>query len=295
MIFYEIEMLSAPQFEFACSVEYDKYRNYFYHRTDLLEISVCETGRVLLEHAGGARELITPGMLVPITSDLCCDVWAYAGEKQRHTTVGVSMKYRATRYSTESEYEPEEIRGRLKEGRTILIPYQEDLGEAFAEILYHIREISVHRFSESPSGNARAMARWYDLCARLTDFVCARLGDSRRQHTSAELRYVTRAEQYIADRYATRLSVGEIAAHLGISEGYLHRLFKSAKGVSVLTFINRRRISIALELIRAKQLTLAEAAYNVGIEDPAYMSRLFKKITGMSYREYVDPCSTDFK
>lgn len=287
MKFYEIEMLSVPQFEFACSVEYDKYRNRFDHRTDLLEIAVCEAGRVLYEHADGTQEMILPRMLVSVASDLCCDAWAYEGEKQRHTTVGVSMKYRATRYSSEEECDTEALRARLNEGRTILIPYQVELGAEFEEILYLIREISVHRFSETPSGNARAMARWYDLCACLTDFVYERLKDNRKQFSASEKIYVSRAEQYIAVHYATRMFVGEIAANLGISEGHLHRLFKSAKGMSILEFINRRRISVALELIRTKQLTLAEAACNVGIEDPAYMSRLFKRVTGMSYREYV--------
>ena len=103
---------------------------------------------------------------------------------------------------------------------------------------------------------------------------------------------MARAEQYIADRYATHISVKEIAAHLGISEGYLHRIFGRVKGLGVLEYINHRRVSGALELIRAKQMTLAEAAYNVGIEDPAYMSRLFKKVTGMSYRDYVSRRST---
>lgn len=287
MRFYEIELLSAPRFDFACSVEYDKYQNRFDHRTDLLEIAVCEAGRVLYEHADGTRELVTPGMLVCIASDLCCDAWAYEGEKQRHSTVGVSMQYRAVRYSSASECDLGALRARLHEGRTILIPYQVELGAELEEILYLIREIAACRFSETPSGNARAMARWYELCARLTDFVYERLKEDKKIFSPSEEIYAARAERYIADRYATRLSVREIAAHLGISEGHLHRIFKSVKGVSILEFINRRRISIALELIRAKRLTLAEAAYNVGIEDPAYMSRLFKRVTGMSYREYV--------
>ena len=32
-----------------------------------------------------------------------------------------------------------------------------------------------------------------------------------------------------------------------------------------------------------------ETAYNVGIEDPAYASRLFKKVIGTSFREFFAP------
>ena len=38
--------------------------------------------------------------------------------------------------------------------------------------------------------------------------------------------------------------------------------------------------------METKNLSLKEAAYNVGIDDPAYMSRLFKKIIGLSVRDY---------
>ena len=228
-----------------------------------------------------------PRMVAPVTSDLWCDTQAYKGERQRHTTVGVTMQYRAVRYSAASECDVDALRERLRGGRTILIPYHVDLGDAFEEILYHIREIAVYHFSETPSGKVHALARWYDLCARLTDFVYVRLIDSQKVLPPSERAYVARAEQYIADRYATHLTIKEIASYLGISEGYLHRIFGRVKGMGILEYINRRRVSIALELIRAKQLTLAEAAYNVGIEDPAYMSRLFKKVTGMTYREYV--------
>lgn len=33
---------------------------------------------------------------------------------------------------------------------------------------------------------------------------------------------------------------------------------------------------------------MKEAAYRVGIDDPSYMSRLFKKVEGMSFRAYTE-------
>ncbi|MBQ8311378.1 MAG: helix-turn-helix transcriptional regulator [Clostridia bacterium] len=292
MIFYEIEMLSVPRIEFACSVEYDKYRNCFYNREDFLEISVCEEGRVLFEHADGRQELAVPRMLIPIVSDICCETRAYREERQRHTTVGVVMKYRAVRYFSETECDISALGERLRNGQTILIPYHMDMGEEFDDILYRIRKIVGCYFSNTPGGQIEAVAQWYALTGKLTAFVYEQLNETKKEIPPSERRYVSRAVQYISEHYMERLTVGEIASHLGISEGYLHRVFRNVNGMGVLEFINRRRISIALELIRAKQLTLAEAAYNVGINDPAYMSRLFKKTTGMSYRSYWSDRST---
>ena len=83
-----------------------------------------------------------------------------------------------------------------------------------------------------------------------------------------------------------RRIVGGIAQELGISEGYLHRVFKAAAGCSVLEYLNRKRVTVAIDLVDNRGLSLKDAAFNVGIEDPAYMSRLFKKVTGLSFREY---------
>ena len=82
------------------------------------------------------------------------------------------------------------------------------------------------------------------------------------------------------------VTIEDIAAQLGISAGYLHRIFRHVKNCSILDCLNRKRVIAAIELMENRNLSLKEAAYNVGIEDPAYMSRLFKKVTGLSCREY---------
>jgi len=57
--------------------------------------------------------------------------------------------------------------------------------------------------------------------------------------------------------------------------------------MGITEYANRHRVGVAVSLMETRGLSLKEAAYNVGIEDPAYMSRLFKKVTGASYRDYA--------
>ena len=288
MIFYEIEMLSVPQIEFACSVEYDKYGKHFYNRCDFLEICVGESGRILFKHSDGREEILEPRRLSPIVSDMCCETSAYQGEQQKHTTVGVKMQYRAVRYCSAEECDLDALRVRMAKGNTVLIPYQERLEERFEEILSSIKKIAALFFSAHPHDKVCALSQWYALCAKLTEFVYTRLSEAKLALPPSERMYVARAERYISEHYESRLSVGEIATNLGISEGYLHRIFKRVKGMGVIEYINRHRVSVALELMQIKGLTLAEASSNVGVEDPSYMSRLFKKILGMNCREYLN-------
>jgi AraC-like DNA-binding protein len=81
-------------------------------------------------------------------------------------------------------------------------------------------------------------------------------------------------------------TVGELAALCEISEGYLRSLFLSVLGQSPTEYISTVKINRAKELIRSGLCPISEAARSVGFEDIAYFSRVFKKIVGISPREY---------
>ncbi len=92
---------------------------------------------------------------------------------------------------------------------------------------------------------------------------------------------------FLEKNYNRRLHVSEIARELQVSEGHFHRIFKKVHGMGITEYANRLRVGVAVSLMDERGLSLKEAAYNVGIDDPAYMSRLFKNVAGVSYREYI--------
>lgn len=286
MIFYEIEILSVPEIIFAYSVEIEKYKNRFEYMQDFLEIALCERGRILFEHDSGEKEIVHPGMAIPIFSDIACRTASYENEKQRHTTVGVSLKYHLKRYNSEKECDILSLKERMKNSCSMLIPYHCYMDDKFDEIMNILKKIIALHSSENPYERISAISQWFLLGGALTNFVLEKLNNVKSEFPPSELFYADKAVGYIHRNYMNKLTVKEISAQLGISEGYLHRIFRDIKGTGVLEYINRHRVSTAIELIENKNVTLKEAAYNVGIEDPAYMSRIFKKITGLSYREY---------
>ena len=78
---------------------------------------------------------------------------------------------------------------------------------------------------------------------------------SRRLHndfpidTDYHNRFVEQALLYIQQHYQDALTVSAIAAHLGISERYLSRLFYKCTRHTVLDFINSYRINQSVLLI----------------------------------------------
>lgn len=95
-----------------------------------------------------------------------------------------------------------------------------------------------------------------------------------------------RAMSYINLNLDSDLTVSSIADYLCISSNYLSRLFKKENGVSVIVYINQRRINEAIKLMKKTDMQIQTIAEKVGINDLSYFSKLFKKQVGKSPTQY---------
>lgn len=93
---------------------------------------------------------------------------------------------------------------------------------------------------------------------------------------------------YIDFYYATEVSLSSLAAMCSVSESYLSTLFKKETGSTITDYINNTRIRQSLILLNATKLSIGEIASRCGFQDANYFSRTFKKLLGLSPREYRD-------
>ncbi len=285
MLFYEIKLHTMPKIIFAYHVTTEKYKNRFPSYEDLLEISVVEAGTILYDHEDGSHSETPPGTLAPILRDLHCKTYTAPGVLQKHTTVGVVTKYNLRRRRTAEISDVNALRESVRQNGTILIPYQWDLEDRFAEIRELLRRVIFAYTSPQAASIQRALSEWFSLTATLTELVLERLEGRVRTVTPAA-EYAREARAFLAEHYAKRPTVSDVAAHLGISAGYLHSIFKQSTGMGVTAYLNRYAIETVKEYLKRTPLSLQEAATLIGIDDPAYMSRLFKKTEGVSFRGY---------
>lgn len=102
-------------------------------------------------------------------------------------------------------------------------------------------------------------------------------------------KYVLQAMDYIGEHYHDpNITVGEIAQHLGLSEGHLSHTFKKETDYTLLNYLTRYRIHKAMELLRDCRLKVYEVAEQVGYKDITYFSSTFKKLVGVTPSEYQD-------
>ena len=94
-------------------------------------------------------------------------------------------------------------------------------------------------------------------------------------------------KKYIETNYTdSRLNLTSVAQNFGFSASYLSRKFKQETGKNFVEFLTECRMNAAMKLALTN-MKMFNASNEVGIPDPNYFGRCFKKFAGMSYSEYV--------
>ncbi len=83
-------------------------------------------------------------------------------------------------------------------------------------------------------------------------------------------------------------TVNYMASRLNISSKYLSDLLKQETGKTALELIHLHVISLAKNMLVSGGQSIAEIAYKLGFDNPPYFSRLFRKETGMSPKEFMN-------
>ena len=107
--------------------------------------------------------------------------------------------------------------------------------------------------------------------------TCCREGFERRNELSVE---IYEAVRYIEEHLSGKLTLNQVAGHIGLSPNYLSSLFKKELHISFVDYITEKRVIKAKELLLETDLKTHEVAEITGFADDSYFSKTFKKITG---------------
>ncbi|MDK7049414.1 response regulator transcription factor [Aerococcus sanguinicola] len=88
---------------------------------------------------------------------------------------------------------------------------------------------------------------------------------------------------YVHTHFKEKLTMARMAKVLGYSESYLYRKIKASLTVSLSDYIQRYRISQAVQLLEAQEdLRISDLATDLGFSDYNYFDQVFKKYVGMT-------------
>lgn len=120
-------------------------------------------------------------------------------------------------------------------------------------------------------------------------FALLRQINDQRQKKSEEFEQdssVWKAIRFIEQNFYLDINVEMLCKHVNYSRSYLSRIFKNEMNMTIPEYTNMIRIQNAKTLLTETNMPMKEISISVGIHDSFYFSKLFKKLTGETPREY---------
>ena len=164
------------------------------------------------------------------------------------------------------------------------------------------------------SGNifcAAGGSAFYDLALLLIERYCGRevstqvaktqIIDSKRgsqsSYTNVTLHkphsdtLIKQVQEFIENNFEQPLQVSELAAMINVTPRTLNRRFQSCVAMRPIEYIQAVRIEQAKRLLESGEVTIKSLAYQVGYSDISSFTRLFKRATQLTPKEYRDKFS----
>lgn len=93
-------------------------------------------------------------------------------------------------------------------------------------------------------------------------------------------------KQFIYDNSQKDISLDILAQRVDLSPIYISKMFKEKLGINYIDFLTDCRIEKAKKLLSNSESSLKEITFEIGYHDPNYFSKVFKKMCGVSPKDY---------
>jgi AraC-like DNA-binding protein/mannose-6-phosphate isomerase-like protein (cupin superfamily) len=98
--------------------------------------------------------------------------------------------------------------------------------------------------------------------------------------------YIEHSMQYMFNHIQSSITLADLAEHVHLSKPHFTHLFKEVTGYTPMEYFMRLKIQRACQYLDLTDYCIKEVSRNVGIQDPYYFSRVFRKIMRQSPSEY---------
>lgn len=287
MLFYDIEMKSLPKIVYACTVGTERYRTAVEADTRRLELCEVLSGEYIFA-SDTAWTVCEKGNIYPICKDASGQIYTEGKTPVKLICVCAELDYELRTLDSAALGE-DGIKALMKEQLSsdrILMPCG---GLSTAELDWissYMKKIASCSTGERIGEGMRALSLWLEMMSRISKACMSLIACDCRAFSTSAIAYSEMAVSYIVKHYRDKITVSDIADGLGLSPNYLHAIFKQVKGTTIIDYLTAYRMDIAKIYIERFGLYAYEAAALVGIDDPAYFSRVFKKLYGKSINDH---------
>ncbi|MBK3494535.1 helix-turn-helix transcriptional regulator [Viridibacillus sp. YIM B01967] len=117
---------------------------------------------------------------------------------------------------------------------------------------------------------------------------------SERKQPSYKHQTVNKVIMFIDDEVETDLSVEDIALYFTISTSHLSRIFKEHVGITLVEYLNVRRVEESQYYLRHTNKSISNISEQFHFCNQSYYTRIFKKYVGLTPKHFKDQANHDY-
>lgn len=287
MLFYDVEFTTIPKIKYNCAVIAPEYHASVAKNNNVFELCFIESGECVCQTPSGAL-ICEEGHLYPMLFSEASEIYCEGSSLVRMLCIGMECGLDVKIVDSErlSEDSARALMTDMLSGSRFLIPKDGLSVSQFDWLHAYVKKIIACKPGERVGEETRALSLFLELMSRITKSSMDTVAFAAKAFPTSAVAYSEMAVSYIIKNYRKKITVADIADEFGLTPNYLHAIFKQVKGTTIIEYLTAYRMNLAKTYIERFGLRAYEAAELVGIDDPAYFSRVFKKLYGKSISEF---------
>ena len=287
VLFYDIELTTIPKIKYNCTVTAFGYRVKANKKDNVLELCYVQSGECICRSKSSTL-VCEAGHLYPFFFKEDCEIYSESNSPIKMYSVGIECEFTIKAVDSEclSEEDTRVLMKSLLNGNRFLLPKDGLSSYQCDWLLPYIKKIVSCNPGERIGEETRELSMIIDFLSRITKASMDTVAFDAKAFPTSAVAYSEMVVSYIIKNYRKKISVLDIAEEFGLTPNYLHSIFKQVKGMTIVDYLTNYRMELAKVYIERFGLRAYEAADMVGIDDPAYFSRVFKKLYGKSVSEF---------
>ena len=125
-----------------------------------------------------------------------------------------------------------------------------------------------------------------DLCYKLQESVDVFAECMFNYIPTKNSETIKKAILYISQNYGSDITLQKTADHVHLNSAYFSTLFKQSTGSSFKEYLNMVRVEESKRLLANTEDPIIDIAMAAGFSDQSYFSKVFRRYTGLTPREY---------
>lgn len=125
-----------------------------------------------------------------------------------------------------------------------------------------------------------------ELCYKLQELVEVFTESMFNYTPTKNNEIIKKAMSYISDNFSSNITLDDVAHHVHLNPAYFSTIFKQSCGSSFKEYLNMVRIEESKRLLANTDYSVVDIAVATGFMDQSYFSKVFKKYTGLTPKQY---------